>query len=652
MTTQDAVPGDELLELLELLAEEASPTLLERWAQRLRREHTSVGILEHVDRARNLALRIRGSAARPQQRAAGMAALVDIARELALPHELGTLLKLITKRARLLLNLDMSWISLHSEDEDCSYVRAADGHASTITVGFRVPSDGGVGNEATRHCAPFWSSNYLSDDRFPHSGVIDEVVRAEKLCSILAVPLQDVSTSLGSLYVASRESRSFSTDEITLLSSLGELATVAIEKTRALDRTRAEVSELRTDTTEAVHTSQAMRRIYETHSALLDLVLRGESVHSLVTEAAEKLGGTLLVSDTVGNVLASTGDIPEIADFEHHWISTDVSEQHHPCQPITGVWSCPVAAGSEQFGTLVLRPNETPDEHELRLLRLVAQTVAMLLLIQRSTAVAEGQLREELFEDLLSSPWLSPQQHAERARRLSINLNEPHVIVVARPEGKGHGRAAGWASSYAARWSGLKSVRGDNVVLLLPGAEAGAVARSVSRELSELLGHPVTVGAAGPFSEPARLPDTYQEAMRCLDALTALGNTGHAAAAGELGFVGMLLSDNHDVDGFIRTTIGPVLDYDSAQSTELVRTLRAYFESGSSPTNAAEALHVHPNTVSRRLERVTTLLGPNWQHPERSLEIQLALRLQRTRHTLRGPEQPTSLTGHAGSGVR
>ncbi|MGW0078896.1 helix-turn-helix domain-containing protein [Streptomyces cellulosae] len=62
----------------------------------------------------------------------------------------------------------------------------------------------------------------------------------------------------------------------------------------------------------------------------------------------------------------------------------------------------------------------------------------------------------------------------------------------------------------------------------------------------------------------------------------------------------------------------------------------AFFASSSSPTRAASTLHVHPNTVPRRLERITELVGADGQHPERALEIQLALRLHRTRRTLRG----------------
>jgi hypothetical protein len=35
--------------------------------------------------------------------------------------------------------------------------------------------------------------------------------------------------------------------------------------------------------------------------------------------------------------------------------------------------------------------------------------------------------------------------------------------------------------------------------------------------------------------------------------------------------------------------------------------------------------------VTQRLERLSTLLGEEWQRPDRALEIQLALRLHRLR---------------------
>ena len=75
--------------------------------------------------------------------------------------------------------------------------------------------------------------------------------------------------------------------------------------------------------------------------------------------------------------------------------------------------------------------------------------------------------------------------------------------------------------------------------------------------------------------------------------------------------------------------VGPVLDYDERRGTELVATLRAYFANGSQLARTKDVLHVHVNTVVQRLERVASLLGEDWQAPDRALEIQLALRLHR-----------------------
>ncbi|SCE27400.1 PucR family transcriptional regulator, partial [Streptomyces sp. DfronAA-171] len=140
-----------------------------------------------------------------------------------------------------------------------------------------------------------------------------------------------------------------------------------------------------------------------------------------------------------------------------------------------------------------------------------------------------------------------------------------------------------------------------------------------------------TVAAAGPVAGPARLATAHAEAVRCLRALHVLGRAGEGASAAELGFLGILLGDDKDLDGFVEKTLGPLLAYDAQRATELVRTLRAYFGAGGSLVRAKETLHVHVNTVVQRLERVEALLGPDWNTPAHALELQLALTLVQLR---------------------
>ncbi|MFL6052629.1 MAG: PucR family transcriptional regulator, partial [Actinoallomurus sp.] len=215
-----------------------------------------------------------------------------------------------------------------------------------------------------------------------------------------------------------------------------------------------------------------------------------------------------------------------------------------------------------------------------------------------------------------------------RARLIGFDLGAPYVLVVVRHDAD-RPRAAFWATSYASAAGGLAAMRGDEIVLLLPGRDPGAIARRVARDCGTALGTTATAGAAGPVDAATKVAAAYREAGRCADALLALGRAGQGAGAAELGFVGLLIGDGRDVTGFLTSALGPVLDYDERRGTKLVQTLEAYFEAGGGLARAAERLHVHVNTVTQRLDRVGKLLGECWQDPERALELQLALRLHR-----------------------
>ncbi|MGH3739692.1 MAG: PucR family transcriptional regulator, partial [Micromonosporaceae bacterium] len=279
-----------------------------------------------------------------------------------------------------------------------------------------------------------------------------------------------------------------------------------------------------------------------------------------------------------------------------------------------------------------------------RILERAALVTALLLLFDRTVAEAEGRVRGELLGDILAvpppaestaraaaGPVRDPEGIRQRARLLDIDLDAPHVVVVADVAHGQRERASSWAAGFATSRHGLAAVRGERVGLLLPGEDPADPARRVCKDLTTLLGKPVTVGGSGPGTGPEAIASAYAEAERCTDALLALGRAGQAAGGAELGFLGLLLSERRDTAGYVTATIGPVIAYDARRGTALLATLEAYFAAGGSASKAAEALHVHVNTVTQRLERIGQLIGATWQQPETALEVQLALRLHRLR---------------------
>jgi DNA-binding PucR family transcriptional regulator len=203
------------------------------------------------------------------------------------------------------------------------------------------------------------------------------------------------------------------------------------------------------------------------------------------------------------------------------------------------------------------------------------------------------------------------------------------VVLVADGAAAPRERLLAAAAHFASAGRGLAGVHGEHVVLLLPGTAVGSAAAETARVLGKAVGAPVTVGAGGPAAGPEQVVTAHAEAARCLSALLVLDRRGQGGTPADLGFVGVLLGERANVAGYVRTTLGPLLDYDAVRGTELVRTLGAYFACGANLSRAKDELHVHVNTVVQRLDRVATLLGEDWQSPERVLEIQLALRLLR-----------------------
>ncbi|WP_328614394.1 PucR family transcriptional regulator [Amycolatopsis sp. NBC_00355] len=75
-----------------------------------------------------------------------------------------------------------------------------------------------------------------------------------------------------------------------------------------------------------------------------------------------------------------------------------------------------------------------------------------------------------------------------------------------------------------------------------------------------------------------------------------------------------------------RRVLGPLLDYDAEQHTDLVHTVRVFLECSGSPTRAAKALHVHVNTLRYRIGRAGELLGADLTEFTDQLDVYLALR--------------------------
>jgi sugar diacid utilization regulator len=249
-----------------------------------------------------------------------------------------------------------------------------------------------------------------------------------------------------------------------------------------------------------------------------------------------------------------------------------------------------------------------------------AVVTALVLLFRRQAAEQSQRAQADLLADVLSGN-ADPRTLTERLRLLAPHHRHDRMVTAV---------CRGDHSTVRARLSApledrlvLSGPYAGDLVLLLARTDLATAARELS-EVAKRTG--VTIAVAGP-SDWSSLVDAHRRAARLATTMQRLGRTGEAATPDDLGIAGLVGAAELDARAHVHHVLGAVLDYDDQRGTELLSTLQAYYAAGQSPTRAATSLHIHPNTVQQRLDRVTALLGDGWQSPDRSLDIQVALRL-------------------------
>lgn len=615
--------AEHLLRLFELLVADDTSEQLAEVPSEAREEGLDETGLSRVERASKLALRVRHTLTERRRHESELAALFETAGDLARVRDLDAVLRAIVHRARMLLGSHIAYLSLNDDEAGTTYMRVTDGSVSALFQQVLLGMGEGLGGLVAQTARPYSTPSYFDDERFTHTHAIDSAVRDERLVAILGVPLKVGGAVIGVLYAADRATRDFSPDEVALLSSLADHAAIAIDTARLLEETRSALDELNAAHETIREHNAAMRRAEQAHDRLTDLVLRGGDVGDIAAGVADVLGGGILVHDAEGGELArsGTGSLPYPAT------AVGNSRASGRAVPWQENLVCAVLAGPELLGSLTLTGRYELADADRRLFERAGVVTALVLLMRRRTAEAEERVRDDLITELLTADRDHPGLLA-RARRVGVDLTREHAVL-AMHTAASRDRTISATARYATRHGGLAGTHGERLVLLLPATDVGAVAADAARSLSMTLGSPATVGAAGPASGPEDVRATHDEASRCLRALLALGRHGQGASLPDLGFLGVLLGDRADLNGYVTTTLGQVLDYDARRGTALVDTLRSYFECGANLSRTAKDLHVHVNTVSQRLERISSLLGSDWHQPSRALEIQLALQLHR-----------------------
>jgi sugar diacid utilization regulator len=310
----------------------------------------------------------------------------------------------------------------------------------------------------------------------------------------------------------------------------------------------------------------------------------------------------------------------------------------------------PILVGEEVLASLLTvesGPAQATDDVSLLVTEHGATICGVVMSRERVAAAAAGRVRDGLVEGLLLGRATDPDELQRWARHLGYDGAHAHRVVVIAVESPDEGEAPG-------RLGRLHDGLAHLVARTAPDAIVGARDREmaiVARErdardgrrpgpaqlAAACLAHAqrlfpgtvLTIGVGGVCRDPAEVARAYAQARRTVGTLRRLGRHGRVVAFEELGIHRLLLQvpDLDELRSFAREVIGALAEHEAQHRSGLLRTLSVYLRENGSLQRAARQLHVHPNTVTYRLNRVESITGLDLGRYQDRLMAQVALEI-------------------------
>ncbi len=507
------------------------------------------------------------------------------------------------------------FVYLLDADADRLVLRAADPPYDALVGQIVLERGEGLAWWAAERREPaFIRENLLADPRTKYVPELEE----ERFQSLLCVPiLARDGDPIGVISAHTVAPREFTEAEVDFVVSSAALVAGAIENARLYEETRTRVRELEqlTELAVAIAESQSVEELLPAVAGRARELLQANACHvHLLQPGSEELEWR--VSSPAGAPrraigLAELG--PELARGGR-----------------ASRLSVPLVAGDELVGLLVAEGSSAVD-----LARAVASQAAVgvrkIQLIERLT---EKNLIKDFFEELAGGRASGDLEG--RAARLGCDLDEAHVVLVARPAGDELER------SLAAALPGSLFDRRDDSLRALLRVRGHGPERLLEtvRRVHAAVGRGVAVGLSSPCAGASTYAAGFEEARQAALGSGVLHRQPGVVAFDELGAYKYLLGVA--LEGGVRDAtvdaVAKLAEYDRARGSSLLPTLEEFLRRRGSISGTSEALFVHQNTLRQRLRRIAELTGLDLRRDDWLL-VEIAVKMVKLREAL-GPQSP------------
>ena len=391
-----------------------------------------------------------------------------------------------------------------------------------------------------------------------------------------------------------------------------------------------------------------LQNMLQVNQMLTQTITEGADLDQITHTISDLSGGSILIIDTINGTnsmclrqedLAALSDIPEPQRIN---ILVSRAQRHE------------LRSGKSSSGYLYIYNPSDSSMFSPELLSQILSTVPLVITREQSMRESSNGLFASFLFHLLTDPIRDEAAEQARAEKFDLNLRDNHLLIHLRVQDRAqcasHYRQSfqntlligRLRSTFSKLFLGVHIVRSNGEFLILLSApNENDSFQSVYGYLPELvrsfgLEYPdlsLVCGIGCIHSGIRGIIQSDAEAKIAIKTAVSLGKD--FLRYEELGLMRLINASDPDAEclSYIEETLGPLIANDKARSSDLIKTLDAYFQYDGNAKLISENLFTHYNTISYRLRNIQELTGRNLHSREDRFRLETALDLYKHFYT-------------------
>ena len=414
-----------------------------------------------------------------------------------------------------------------------------------------------------------------------------------------------------------------------------------------------------------------LEKTEEIHRRFVEIIIEGQGIEEVMEAIYENVGNPIVLNLKLSNqVFPYFNDLENdlaqeiLKDAESFYESSDCKYEQKKLYEdkilikdkfITRV-VMPIVLKNHVYGHIFAWSlNTSLGSFELSIIELASTTIALIVLQELSVKEVEIRYRSEFFEDLISTDIKRKKKALERAHFFNLNPEDYYVVEVMsfklkvedeNEDGNYFEDLKDYANNIvkiaeeimeyldlrgivSAKFNGVQILLGLDKVTRIDERIKEFNQRFYNTLKERFRNMEIRIGVGRVYKGLAKANKSFSDALKTIRIGKALTDK-EIITFNELGIFKILCQDFlvEELEDFYKTTLKPLVDYDEKRSTELVKTLEAYFTCNGNLTKMSENLYTHYNTVLYRINRIKEITGLNLDDPNDRLNLEIALKIR------------------------